>query len=142
MLKLKMRVASVLLVAFLVLAGKGLHAQECSLQSGAVLFEEDSRLSPAAKEQLNGLATQMKALPNCKVVVQGNGTGTKRNQQLSWARATAIIEYLTDVGNVIHERFIIVTGASGAPEEATFRAARNGEDGPSEIPPPYPQYQH
>ncbi len=115
------------------------HAQSCDLKSGAILFNGSDTLSSDAKKQLSQLATAMRASPNCKVVVQGNGS-TKPAQQFSWECATNIIDYLSENENIIRDRFIIMIGGKGEEKQVNYRPAGDAEEGPSTMPPPYPQY--
>ncbi len=56
--------------------------------------------------QLATLSAQMQANPDCKVVVTGNGGGSKLEQQRSWDRVNAVIEYMSEKNNIDRNRFI------------------------------------
>jgi outer membrane protein OmpA-like peptidoglycan-associated protein len=110
-----------------------------SIGNGSVMFSGGSRsLSSSAKNQLNNLANSMRSNPNCKVVVMGNGSSSKVAQQRSWDRANAVINYMVDRNGVDRGRFIMQYGLGGNPNAVDYRAAGDGETGPSNTPPPFP----
>ncbi|MEO6831062.1 MAG: hypothetical protein ABI378_02395 [Chitinophagaceae bacterium] len=100
---------------------------------------QEYALSRGMKLQLDKLKGQMLANPDCKVIVAGNAGGSKVSQQSSWDRVNTVIEYMSDQNNIARDRFIFVYDGSIAPENSVlFRAATNGEDGPSSVAPPHP----
>lgn len=89
--------------------------------------------------QLNSLSNSMRSNPNCKVVVIGNGSGSKVDQQRSWDRVNSVINYMVDKQGIDRERFIFQYGnATGDKDAVDYRAAGEGETGPSNTPPPFP----
>lgn len=97
-----------------------------------------SKISSSAMTQLASLASQMRANPNCNVVITGNGNSSKVAQQLSWDRVNAIINYMVDRQGIDRDRFIFQYGRGGNGNTVEYRSAGNGESGPSNMPPPYP----
>lgn len=88
---------------------------------------------------LDALSRQMSFGPSCKVVISGNGGGSKVEQQLSWDRVNAVIEYMSEKNNIDRNRFIFqYQSAEPGKNEVLFRAAAEGEDGPASVPPPHP----
>ncbi len=114
--------------------------QGCSaIGGGSIMFSGGSRsLSSASKNQLNNLANSMRSNPNCNVVVMGNGSSSKVAQQRSWDRVNAVINYMVDRNGIDRGRFIFQYGLGGNPNAVDYRAAGNGETGPSNTPPPFP----
>lgn len=98
----------------------------------------NSRIKPAAQGQLQSMAAQMQANPTCKVVVIGNGNGSKAQQQRSWDRVNAIIEYMSEKNGIDRGRFIFQYGQPGDANSVLMRAAQSGEEGPMNVPPPFP----
>lgn len=112
----------------------------CSnIGAGSLVFGEGStRISPAMQGQLATLAAQMQANPTCKVVIVGNGAGSKVQQQRSWDRVNAVIEYMSEKNNIDRGRFIFQYGQQGDPNVVMYRSANTGEEGPSNQAPPFP----
>ncbi len=110
-----------------------------SIGSGSIMFSGGSRsLGSSAQNELNNLANQMRSNPNCSVVVIGNGSGSKVAQQRSWDRVNAVINYMVDRNGVDRGRFIFQYGAMGNSNTVDYRSAGEGESGPSNTPPPFP----
>lgn len=107
-------------------------ANSLSFSSGS------SRISPAMESQLSSLAAQMNANPTCKVVITGNGAGSKMQQQRSWDRVNAVIEYMSNKAGIDRNRFIFQYGGAGNESAVMYRSANAGEEGPSNTPPPFP----
>ncbi len=110
-----------------------------SIQDGSIRFAPgSSRLSSSAMSQLASLASQMRKDPSCSVIVTGNGNSSKVAQQRSWDRVNAIINYMVDRQGVDRDRFIFQYGRSGNGNTVDYRSAIQGETGPSNLPPPFP----
>ncbi|MBL7754071.1 MAG: OmpA family protein [Chitinophagaceae bacterium] len=110
-----------------------------NIAGGSVLFANGStRLAPNAMSQLSQLASAMRSQPTCKVVVMGNGSASKLDQQRSWDRVNAVINYMVDNQGIDRDRFIFQYGQNGNPNTVDYRSAGEGEEGPSNIPPPFP----
>jgi outer membrane protein OmpA-like peptidoglycan-associated protein len=111
-----------------------------NIGSGTVTFPSNSaNIGAAMQLQLATLAAQMQANPTCKVVITGAGRGNKQEQQRSWDRVNAIIQYMSEKNGINRNRFIFQYGQSGSPETVIYRAAMPGEEGPSgNVAPPFP----
>jgi hypothetical protein len=115
-------------------------AAPCSnMPSGMLVFDNNvARLRATSQTQLAALATAMKANPNCKVVIIGNGSGSKLQEQRSWDRVEAAITLLSERYGIDRNRFIFQYGQPGDPNTISYRSAMDGEDGLSNVPPPFP----
>ncbi|HTN45607.1 MAG TPA: hypothetical protein VL098_04615 [Flavipsychrobacter sp.] len=115
-------------------------AAPCSnILPGSIVFEPNSaRIKSGAQAQLSTLATSMKANPNCKVVIIGSGNGSKVQEQRSWDRVEAAITYLSERYGIDRNRFIFQYGQPGDANSISYRPAMEGEDGLSNVPPPFP----
>jgi hypothetical protein len=110
-----------------------------NIASGSVGFASGAtKLSAGAMSSLSKLSNAMRANPTCKIVVMGNGSGSKVEQQRSWDRVNAVINYMVDNQGIDRERFIFQYGQSGNPGSVDYRSAGDGEEGPSNMPPPFP----
>ncbi len=119
---------------------EGQVASACSnIGAGSLMFSSgSSRITPAMQNQLSNLAAQMNANPTCKVVIIGNGSGSKMEQQRSWDRVNAVIEYMSEKSGIDRGRFIFQYGGMGEGNAVMYRSANTGEEGPSNVPPPFP----
>jgi OOP family OmpA-OmpF porin len=106
---------------------------------GSLTFPGKSTVTREIQQQLSTLASQMRLDPDCKVVVIGNGEGSKLNEQKAWERVNAAIEYMTEKENILRERFIFQYGHPGDENVVNFRSAEKDETGPSAPPPPHPE---
>lgn len=95
-----------------------------------------SKLSAAATASLNTAAAQINANPNCKVKVTGYGASSKREQQLSWDRVSAVIKYLVDKQGIAENRLIFYYGQEG--DANTVDLEGTTEEGPNTVPAPHP----
>jgi hypothetical protein len=120
--------------------GTAANTTNCgNIQAGSVVFDDNSaRIRPSMQAQLATLAAQMQANPTCKVVIIGGGNKSKKEQQRSWDRVHAIIEYLNEKHGIDRNRFIFQYGQAGDENTVMFRSAMSGEEGPSNVPPPFP----
>jgi len=89
--------------------------------------------------QLGVLASQMRANPNCKVVILGGGSGSKIKEQHSWEHVNAVIEHMSEKNNIGRDRFIFKYGEAGDENIVTYRPANADESGSSNVPPPHPE---
>ena len=112
----------------------------CSnIGAGAIVFDNNSaRIRPATQGQLASLAAQMQANPTCKVVIVGNGAGSKVQQQRSWDRVNAVIEFMSEKHGIDRGRFVFQYGQQGDANSVMYRSAMPGEEGPSNVAPPFP----
>lgn len=110
-----------------------------NIGAGAIVFDNNSaRIRPATQGQLASLAAQMQANPTCKVVIIGNGAGSKLQQQRSWDRVNAVIEFLSEKHGIDRGRFVFQYGQPGDANSVMYRSAMPGEEGPGNVPPPFP----
>lgn len=115
----------------------------CSQLLGAlpsVSFARNSvRLSDDAKRLLAVVADRMRNSPGCNVVVTGYCAGNKAEQQRSWDRVNAIINYLIEKEGVSGDRLIFKYGEEGGDcDTVDIRGANEGEEGPNTVPAPHP----
>ncbi len=123
--------------------GKADYQPTCSQLLGAlpsVSFAKNSvKLSDDAKRLLAVVADRMRNAPGCKVVVRGYCAGNKVEQQRSWDRVNAIINYLIEKEGVSGDRFIFKYGEEGGDcDTVDINAATEGEEGPNTVPAPHP----
>lgn len=119
---------------------EGTVGAACSnVGAGSLVFTSGStRISPSMQGQLSTLAAQMQANPTCRVVVMGNGAGSKIAQQRSWDRVNAVIEYMSERNGIDRNRFVFQYGGTGDENVVMYRVANQGEEGPSNQAPPFP----
>lgn len=110
-----------------------------SIGAGSLMFSTGAtRITPGMQAQLATLAAQMQANPTCRVVVMGNGN-SKMEQQRSWDRVNAVIEYMSERNNISRDRFIFQYNNPAVPANTImYRSAMEGEEGPSNVQPPHP----
>ncbi|MBK5272734.1 MAG: OmpA family protein [Bacteroidia bacterium] len=118
-------------------------AASCSEKLGAlpsVSFKAGSnRLSDDAKAVLASVASRLRNNPDCRVVVVGYCSSTKKEQQLSWDHVNAVINYMVEKEGVSVDRFIFNYGQDGGDcNIVDLRAAAEGENGPNTVPAPHP----
>jgi outer membrane protein OmpA-like peptidoglycan-associated protein len=111
----------------------------CSQLLGAlpsVGFAKNSvKLSDDAKRLLAVVADRMRNSPGCKVVVRGYCAGNKLEQQRSWDRVNAIINYLVEKEGVSGDRFIFKYAEEGGDcDTVDINPATEGEEGPNTVP--------
>ena len=96
-------------------------------------------LSNDAKSLLASAASRIRNNPECKVVVVGYCNSTKQEQQLSWDRVNAVINYLVEKEGISSDRMIFQYGQEGGDcGTVDLRAAATGEEGPNTVPAPHP----
>ncbi len=111
----------------------------CNLGAGSLNFSGSStRITPGMQAQLSNLAAQMSANPTCKAVIIGAGNTSKVQQQRSWDRVNAVIEYMSEKHGIDRNRFIFQYGQPGDENSVMYRSALSGEEGPSNVAPPFP----
>lgn len=118
----------------------GATASACgNIGAGSLNFTgNSSRITPGMQSQLSNLAAQMSANPTCKVVIIGAGNSSKVQQQRSWDRVNAVIEYMSEKHGIDRNRFIFQYGAPGDENGVMYRSANQGEEGPANVAPPFP----
>jgi len=120
--------------------GKNVVVAPCSnIYAGSISFAKNStKLSADMQSKLATLTAQMQANPNCKIVLTGAGNASKVEQERSWEHVNAVIEYMSEKMAISRERFIFQYGKEGDPNTVMFRSANDGEEGPTNVPPPFP----
>lgn len=121
----------------------GVAPVSCNTSLGAlpsISFAKNSaRLSADATRLLAIVADRMRNNPNCKVVVLGYCASNKLEQQRSWDRVNAVINYLVEKEGVSADRFIFKYGEEGGDcDTVDIRPANEGEEGPNTVPAPHP----
>jgi outer membrane protein OmpA-like peptidoglycan-associated protein len=116
---------------------------DCETKLGAlpsVTFTGRSvTLSKDATSLLATVGSRMRNNPECKVVVIGYCNSTKLEQQLSWDRVNAVINYLVEKEGISSDRFIFQYGQEGGDcNTVDLRGAAAGEEGPNTVPAPHP----
>jgi outer membrane protein OmpA-like peptidoglycan-associated protein len=118
-------------------------APTCAQSLGAlpsVMFAKNSaKINDDAKRLLAVVADRMRNAPGCKVVVVGYCAGNKVEQQRSWDRVNAIVNYLVEKEGVSGDRIIFKYAEEGGDcDTVDVRAANDGEEGPNTVPAPHP----
>jgi hypothetical protein len=122
--------------------GDGPGTCATKIPGGSLSFSGNStRLTSGMEGQLATLASMMAANPDCRVVVMGNGAGSKLEQQRSWDRVNAVINHMADRHNIDKTRFIFKYDAGDMVPRGSvmYRAANDGEEGSSNEAPPHPE---
>ena len=117
----------------------GKKGGKCGGINDGTLYFKNNALTNEQQGQLAVLASQMKAFPDCKVVVVGAGNGSKLKEERSWEHVNTVIEYMAEKNNIASDRFIFQYGKEGDENIVTFRSANVDETGPSRTPPPHPE---
>lgn len=95
-------------------------------------------LSNDAKALLASVAQQIKNNADCKVAVVGYCSSSKSEQQLSWDRVNAIINYLVDKEGISSDRFVFKYGQEGGDCNTVDLQDGTGDEGPTTVPAPHP----
>ena len=95
-------------------------------------------LNNDAKALLASVAQQIKNSPDCKIAVVGYCASNKSQQQLSWDRVNAVINYLVEKEGISADRFIFKYGESGGDCNTVDLRDGSGEQGPTTVPAPHP----
>lgn len=95
-------------------------------------------LSNDAKALLASVAQQMRQNAECKVAVIGYCSSSKSEQQLSWDRVNAIINYLVDKEGISSDRFVFKFGQEGGDCNTVDLQDGTGDEGPTTVPAPHP----
>ena len=116
---------------------------DCAASLGAlpsVTFKGNAvTISADASSMLASVASRMRNNPECRVVVVGYCSSNKQQQQRSWDRVNAVINYMVEKEGVSGDRFIFNYGQEGGDcNTVDLRAAAEGEEGPNTVPAPHP----
>lgn len=95
-------------------------------------------LSNDAKALLASAAQRIKANPNCRIAVVGYCASTKSEQQLSWDRVNAVINYLVEQEGIGSDRLIFKYGEAGGDCNTVDLRDGTNEEGPTTVPAPFP----
>jgi outer membrane protein OmpA-like peptidoglycan-associated protein len=119
------------------------RGNQCAETLGAlpsVTFRKGSNnLSKDNEAVLATVASRLRNNPECKVVVVGYCSSSKKEQQLSWDHVNKVITYLVEKEGVSADRFIFNYGQEGGDcDTVDLRGANEGEDGPNTVAPPHP----
>ena len=99
-----------------------------------------SGLSSSANAILDAAADQIRMNPSCKICVVGHGGSSKREQQLSWDRVNAVINYMVETKGLGRDRFVFKYGQDGDANTVDLQDCSD-ETGSNNVPiAPYPQY--
>jgi outer membrane protein OmpA-like peptidoglycan-associated protein len=96
-------------------------------------------LNNDAKGLLASVAARLRNSPECRIVVIGYCASSKSEQQRSWDRVNAVINYLVEKEGISADRMIFNYGQEGGDcNTVDLRAAAAGEEGPNNVPAPHP----
>jgi outer membrane protein OmpA-like peptidoglycan-associated protein len=95
-------------------------------------------LSNDAKALLSSAAQRIKANPNCRIAVIGYCSSSKTEQQLSWDRVNAVINYLVEQEGISSDRLIFKYGEAGGDCNTVDLRDGTNEEGPNTVPAPFP----
>jgi OmpA-OmpF porin, OOP family len=95
-------------------------------------------LSNDAKALLASAAQRIKANPYCRIAVVGYCSSTKSEQQLSWDRVNAVINYLVEQEGIGSDRLIFRYGEPGGDCNTVDLRDGTNEEGPTTVPAPHP----
>jgi outer membrane protein OmpA-like peptidoglycan-associated protein len=118
-------------------------ANACAEKLGAlpsISFKKGSNaLSEDNKAVLATVAARLRNAPECKVVVIGYCSSSKKEQQLSWDHVNKVITHLVEKEGLSADRFIFNYGQEGGDcDTVDLRGAAEGEEGPNTVAPPHP----
>lgn len=117
--------------------------QDCASKLGSlpsITFKAGSNnISDDAKTLLATVASQMRNNPECRVVVIGYCSSSKKEQQLSWDHVNKVITHLVEKEGISSDRFIFNYGQEGGDcNTVDLRGANTDEQGPNTVAPPHP----
>jgi len=95
-------------------------------------------LSNDAKALLASAAQRIRSNPTCRIAVVGYCASTKSEQQLSWDRVNAVINYLVDKEGINSDRLIFRYGEPGGDCNTVDLRDGTREEGPTTVPAPFP----
>lgn len=118
-------------------------ASSCATTLGALpsitFAGNGATLSNDAKSLLSSVGARLRNSPGCRVVVIGYCQSSKAEQQRSWERVNAVINYMVEKEGISADRFIFNYGQQGGDcNTVDLRAANEGEEGPTTVPAPHP----
>jgi outer membrane protein OmpA-like peptidoglycan-associated protein len=123
--------------------GAAVDSNACATALGAlpsITFTGNGvALSTDARSMLASVASRLRNNPECRVVVTGYCASSKTEQQRSWDRVNAIINYMVEREGISAERFYFNYGQEGGDcNTVDLRAANPDEQGQTSVPAPHP----
>ena len=96
-------------------------------------------LNDDARSLLASVAARMRNNPECRVVVTGYCASNKSEQQRSWDRVNAVINYMVEREGISADRFVFLYAQEGGDcNTVDLRAATAEDQGPNTVPAPHP----
>lgn len=95
-------------------------------------------LNNDAKALIAGVASKIRDNSECKIAVIGYCASSKSEQQLSWDRVNAVINYLVEKEGISADRFIFKYGQEGGDCNTVDLRDGTQEEGPNTVPAPHP----
>jgi outer membrane protein OmpA-like peptidoglycan-associated protein len=95
-------------------------------------------LNNDAKALLASVASKIRDNSECKIAVVGYCASSKSEQQLSWDRVNAVINYLVEQEGISADRFIFKYGQEGGDCNTVDLRDGTQEEGPTTVPAPHP----
>lgn len=95
-------------------------------------------LNNDSRALLAGVATKIRDNSECKIAVIGYCASSKSEQQLSWDRVNAVINYLVEKEGISADRFIFKYGQEGGDCNTVDLRDGTQEEGPTTVPAPHP----
>lgn len=123
--------------------GARVDSNACATTLGAlpsITFTGNSvALSNDARSMLASVASRLRNSPECRIVVTGYCASSKTEQQRSWDRVNAIINYMVEKEGISADRFYFNYGQEGGDcNTVDLRAANPDEQGQTSVPAPHP----
>ena len=118
-------------------------SSDCATTLGAlpsVSFSGNTvALTNDARSMLASVAARLRNNPECRVVVTGYCASSKSEQQRSWDRVNAVINYLVEREGISADRLFFNYGQEGGDcNTVDLRAATADEQGQTTVPAPHP----
>jgi outer membrane protein OmpA-like peptidoglycan-associated protein len=115
----------------------------CALALGdlpSVTFSGNTvTLSADVRSMLASVAARLRNNPDCRVVVTGYCSSSKSEQQRSWDRVNAVINYMVEREGISSDRLFFNYGQEGGDcNTVDLRAATADEQGQTTVPAPHP----
>jgi len=95
-------------------------------------------LNNDAKALIASVASKIRDNSECKIAVIGYCSSNKTEQQLSWDRVNAVINYLVEKEGISADRFIFKYGQEGGDCNTVDLRDGTQEEGPNTVPAPHP----
>jgi outer membrane protein OmpA-like peptidoglycan-associated protein len=95
-------------------------------------------LNNDAKALIASVASKIRDNSECKIAVIGYCSSSKSEQQLSWDRVNAVINYLVEKEGISADRFIFKYGQEGGDCNTVDLRDGTQEEGPTTVPAPHP----